>query len=133
MLTTTGTGSALQVCAPIVLVAVGGAVFVDMANRLGDREGAVHLMAYVVSGIGFLGAGVIIREEGNVRGINTAAMLWGSAAVGAAAGAELILESVIATLFVLAANTFLRAIVWSIKLDSAIERNLDKLDPQMVR
>ncbi|MDY7549242.1 MgtC/SapB family protein [Glaciimonas sp. CA11.2] len=94
-----------------VLVAVGAAVFVDMANRLGGAEGAVHVMAYVVSGIGFLGAGVIMREEGNVRGINTAATLWGSAAVGAAAGADLILEAVIATLFVLAANTLLRPIV----------------------
>jgi putative Mg2+ transporter-C (MgtC) family protein len=92
-------------------VAVGAAVFVDMANRLGGREGTVHVMAYVVSGIGFLGAGVIMREEGNVRGINTAATLWGSAAVGAVAGADLILEAVIATLFVLAANTLLRPIV----------------------
>ncbi|MFA9439293.1 MgtC/SapB family protein [Uliginosibacterium sp. sgz301328] len=94
-----------------VLVAVGAAVFVDMANRLGGHEGAVHVVAYVVSGIGFLGAGVIMREEGNVRGLNTAATLWGSAAVGAAAGADLILEAVLATLFVLAANTLLRPIV----------------------
>ena len=47
-------------------------------------DGAVRVMAYVVSGIGFLGAGVIMREEGNVRGLNTAATLWGSAAVGSA-------------------------------------------------
>jgi putative Mg2+ transporter-C (MgtC) family protein len=94
-----------------VLVAVGAAVFVDMANRLHGHEGAVHVVAYVVSGIGFLGAGVIMREEGNVRGLNTAATLWGSAAVGAAAGADLILEAALATLFVLAANTLLRPIV----------------------
>ena len=48
-----------------VLVAVGAALFVDMANRLQGHEGAVHVIAYVVSGIGFLGAGVIMREEGN--------------------------------------------------------------------
>lgn len=94
-----------------VLVAVGAAVFVDMANRLHGHEGAVHVVAYVVSGIGFLGAGVIMREEGNVRGLNTAATLWSSAAVGAAAGADLILEAALATLFVLAANTLLRPIV----------------------
>ncbi|MGC8030404.1 MgtC/SapB family protein, partial [Salmonella enterica] len=52
-----------------------------------------------------------MREEGNVRGINTAATLWGSAAVGAAAGADLILEAILATLFVLAANTLLRPVV----------------------
>ena len=70
-----------------VLVAVGAAIFVDMANRLGGADGAVRVVAYVVSGIGFLGAGVIMREEGNVRGLNTAATLWASAAVGACAGA----------------------------------------------
>ncbi len=94
-----------------ILVAVGAAIFVDAANRLAGHEGAVHVMAYVVSGIGFLGAGVIMREEGNIRGINTAATLWGSAAVGVCAGADLILEAVLATFFVLAANTLLRPVV----------------------
>ncbi len=94
-----------------VLVAVGAALFVDMANRLNGHEGAAHVMAYVVSGIGFLGAGVIMREEGNVRGLNTAATLWGSAAVGAAAGADLIIEAVLGAVFVLSANTLLRPIV----------------------
>lgn len=73
------------------------------------RGGAV--VAYVVSGIGFLGAGVIMREEGNVRGLNTAATLWGSAAVGACAGADLLLEAVLGALFVLASNTLLRPVV----------------------
>lgn len=94
-----------------ILVALGAAIFVDAANRLVGHEGAVHVMAYVVSGIGFLGAGVIMREEGNVRGINTAATLWGSGAVGALAGADLVLEAALATFFVLAANTLLRPVV----------------------
>ncbi|MDZ4237205.1 MAG: MgtC/SapB family protein [Hydrogenophaga sp.] len=94
-----------------VLVAVGAAIFVDMANRLGGQSGAIHVVAYVVSGVGFLGAGVIMREEGNVRGINTAATLWGSAAVGACAGADLLVEAMLATAFVLCANTLLRPIV----------------------
>ncbi|SDH72573.1 MgtC/SapB family protein [Propionivibrio dicarboxylicus] len=94
-----------------VLVAIGAAIFVDVANRLHGHEGATHVLAYVVSGIGFLGAGVIMREEGNVRGLNTAATLWCSAAVGACAGADLICEAGLATVFVLAANTLLRPIV----------------------
>lgn len=94
-----------------ILVALGAAIFVDAGNRLVGHEGAVHIMAYVVSGIGFLGAGVIMREEGNVRGINTAATLWASGAVGACAGADLILEAGLATVFVLAANTLLRPVV----------------------
>ncbi|BDT77415.1 methyltransferase [Polynucleobacter yangtzensis] len=94
-----------------ILVALGAAIFVDAANRLTGHDGAVHVMAYVVSGIGFLGAGVIMREEGSVRGINTAATLWASGAVGACAGADLILEASLATAFIIAANTLLRPIV----------------------
>lgn len=51
-----------------------------------------------------------MREEGNVRGLNTAATLWGSSAVGATAGADLILEAFLATIFVLLANTLLRPV-----------------------
>ncbi len=94
-----------------VLVAVGAAVFVDMANRLDGHAGAVHVAAYVVSGIGFLGAGVIMKGDGNIRGLNTAATLWGAAAVGACAGADLIAEAALAALFVLAGNTLLRPFV----------------------
>src|SRR3954454_278337 len=61
-----------------VLVAVGAAAFVGLAMHLKAAEGAVHVIAYVVSGIGFLGAGVIMKEGMNVRGLNTAATLWGS-------------------------------------------------------
>lgn len=94
-----------------VLVAVGAAIFVDMAMRTGGDDGAIRVAAYVVSGVGFLGAGVIMREEGSVRGINTAATLWASAAIGTSAGADLILEAIMATVFVLAANTLLRPFV----------------------
>ena len=97
-----------------VLVALGAAIFVDMAILLDGAMGAVRVVAYVVSGIGFLGAGVIMREGANVRGLNTAATLWASAAVGACAGADLIAEAVLGTVFVLAANTLLRPIVNSI-------------------
>lgn len=94
-----------------VLVAVGAALFVDIANRLTGADGAVRVIAYVVSGVGFLGAGVIMREGGNVRGLNTAATLWGSAAVGAAAGSDLLIEAILGTACVLAANTSLRPLV----------------------
>ncbi len=94
-----------------VLVALGASLFVDIANRTLAPEGTVRVISYVVSGIGFLGAGVIMRGEGNIRGLNTAATLWGSAAVGAATGADLIAEAFLGTLFILSANTLLRPIV----------------------
>src|SRR6201994_5005417 len=55
-----------------VLVAVGAAAFVDLANRIDGSEGAVRVIAYVVSGIGFLGAGAIMKEGLNVRGLKKA-------------------------------------------------------------
>jgi len=105
-------------------VAVGASIFVDIAHRLTGDPGAVSVIAYVVSGVGFLGAGVIMREDGNVRGINTAATLWGSAAVGACAGADLILEAILGAAFVLSANTLLRPVVNRI--------NREPLDTSMV-
>ena len=93
------------------LVAVGAAVFVDLGLRLGGADGATRVVAYVVSGVGFLGAGAIMKEGANITGLNTAATLWGSAAVGACAGASLIGEAALATLFVLASNTLLRPVV----------------------
>jgi putative Mg2+ transporter-C (MgtC) family protein len=94
-----------------VLVAVGAAAFVDIGQHLNANPGAVQIIAYVVSGVGFLGAGVIMKEGGNVWGLNTAATLWCSAAVGACAGADLAAEAVMLTAFVLAGNTLLRPLV----------------------
>ena len=95
----------------IVLVAVGAAAFVDLGGRLLGPAGEATVVAYVVSGIGFLGAGVIMKEGVQVRGLNTAATLWASAAVGAFAGARLPAEAAAVTLAVLAGNTLLRPIV----------------------
>ena len=105
-----------------VLVAVSAAAFVDLAMQLADADGAVRVIAYVVSGIGFLGAGVIMKEGMNVRGLNTAATLWGSAAVGCCAGADMLAQAVTLTTFVLAGNTLLRPLVNAINRSPLDER-----------
>ena len=94
-----------------VLVAVGAAAFVDLALHLSGNDGAVRVIAYVVSGIGFLGAGVIMKQGMDVRGLNTAATLWASAAVGSCAGADMVAQAAALTVFVLAGNTLLRPLV----------------------
>jgi putative Mg2+ transporter-C (MgtC) family protein len=94
-----------------VLVAVGAATFVDIGQHLNGNAGATQIIAYVVSGVGFLGAGVIMKQGSNVWGLNTAATLWCSAAVGACAGADLAFEAILLTGFVLAGNTLLRPLV----------------------
>ena len=60
-----------------VLVAVGAAAFADMGLRLRGVEGGTQIISYVVSGIGFLGAGVILKDGTNIRGLNTARQLRG--------------------------------------------------------
>jgi putative Mg2+ transporter-C (MgtC) family protein len=94
-----------------VLVAVGAAAFTDLGTRLLGADGATRIISYVVSGIGFLGAGVILKEGTQIRGLNTAATLWCSAAVGAFAGAALWAEAVALSFFVVAGNTLLRPLV----------------------
>jgi putative Mg2+ transporter-C (MgtC) family protein len=94
-----------------VLVAVGAATFVDIGMHLNGHVGATQIISYVVSGVGFLGAGVIMKQGSNVWGLNTAATLWCSAAVGACAGADLAFEAIALTGFVLAGNTLLRPLV----------------------
>ncbi len=93
------------------LIAVGAAAFVDLAMDINGNPGATQVLAYVVSGVGFLGAGVILKEGTNVRGLNTAATVWCSAAVGGCAGADRVAEAIVLTMFVLAVNTFLRPLV----------------------
>ena len=94
-----------------VLVAIGAAAFAASGVRLLGGEGSTRIIGYVASGIGFLGAGVILKDGGSVRGLNTAATLWCSAAVGAFSGAGLPGEAASLTALVLAGNTLLRPLV----------------------
>ncbi|MGK5062536.1 MgtC/SapB family protein [Janthinobacterium sp. LB3P112] len=90
------------------LVSVGASLFVMVSVLEGDSAGHMRIAAQVVSGIGFLGAGVIMREGMTVRGLNTAATLWCSAAIGILCGLGFALEAAIGTGFVLVANLVLR-------------------------
>lgn len=92
------------------LVAVGAALFVMMGGLLGGHDGQLRVAPYVVSGIGFLGGGVILKEGANVRGINTAATLWCTAAIGTLVGSGQIRFAALGTAGVLAANLLLRPV-----------------------
>jgi len=93
------------------LVALGASAFVDLGMRLNGNSGATQVLAYVASGVGFLGAGVILKEGANIRGLNTAATIWCSAVTGAFAGADHPVEAILMCGFVLIGNTFLRPLV----------------------
>lgn len=68
------------------LVSTGAALFVMLSVLIVGDSSPNRIVAQVVSGIGFFGAGVIMWDGHNVRGLNTAATLWCSAAIGTLAG-----------------------------------------------
>ncbi len=93
------------------LVAIGAASFVIFSGLFPGEDSPTRMAAQVVSGIGFLGAGIIFREGLHVSGLNTAATLWCSAAVGLLAGSGHPLHAALATAFVVLVNLTLRPLV----------------------
>ncbi len=79
----------------IILISVGSALFTIISVSVGGEPG--RIAAQIVTGVGFIGAGVIIHEGGNVRGLTTASTIWLAAAAGMGAGAGLLLISGAAT------------------------------------
>lgn len=67
-------------------VALGACVFALISTHVTGGNNPHVIAAGVVTGIGFLGAGVIVRENGNISGLTTAATLWATASVGLAVG-----------------------------------------------
>lgn len=81
------------------IVALGSALFMIISQfAFSGRFDAARVAAQVVSGIGFIGAGVIIFQKNAVRGVTTAAGLWVAAAIGLACGAEMYSVAIAATL-----------------------------------
>jgi putative Mg2+ transporter-C (MgtC) family protein len=99
-----------------LLVALGSCLFtIAGAYGFSDFDGNVdptRVAAQIVTGIGFLGAGAIIREGISVRGLTTAGSLWIVAAIGMAAGAGYYWAAVAGTVLTLFALWPLRAITW---------------------
>ncbi|HEX7051452.1 MAG TPA: MgtC/SapB family protein [Longimicrobiales bacterium] len=93
-----------------LLICVGAALLTELsvaiaraANPLDTSADPTRIAAQIVSGIGFLGAGTIIRARGSVVGLTTAATLWVVAAIGMAVGARAYIEAVGTTLLVIVA------------------------------
>ncbi|MNU85523.1 putative Mg(2+) transport ATPase [compost metagenome] len=91
------------------LVSLGAAAFVLLSIEIGgDATG--RIASYVVSGIGFLGAGVIMKDGLNVHGLNTAATIWCSAAVGALSGLGLHAQACVVALAIIFTHLIFRPI-----------------------
>jgi putative Mg2+ transporter-C (MgtC) family protein len=81
----------------VALVALGATLFTEMSRITGTED---RIAAGIVTGVGFLGAGVIFREGYTVRGITTAATIWAAAAVGMAVGREIYLAAGLGSLLI---------------------------------
>jgi putative Mg2+ transporter-C (MgtC) family protein len=91
-----------------MLVGMGAALIMSVATRMYDPDTAARMAANVITGIGFLGAGTIIRRGAEVHELTTAASLWFVAMIGLAAGAELYVMAGGATVLGVLALTGLR-------------------------
>jgi putative Mg2+ transporter-C (MgtC) family protein len=92
-------------------VCMGAAMYTIVGNNLMHEEGASRMVSNVITGIGFLGAGIIFRDTANNRavGLTTAATIWSTAAVGVAVGYKLYAIAItcaIALYFLLALDEF---------------------------
>ncbi len=94
-----------------VLVTLGSAMFVMLSIMTPGDASPTRISAQIVSGVGFLGGGVILREGASVRGINTAATLWCAAAIGTLVGSGYFAQAYVSTLAVVGANLLLRPLV----------------------
>jgi putative Mg2+ transporter-C (MgtC) family protein len=92
------------------LVAAGAAMFVMLSALAARPDDSFRIAGQVVSGIGFLGAGVILRNGLNITGLNTAATLWCSAAIGTLAGYGMYGSAITGAVAVITANICLRPI-----------------------
>lgn len=97
------------------LVALGAASFVAFSALYPGEVSPTRVAAQIVSGIGFLGAGIIFRDGFNIHGLNTAATLWCSAGVGMMAGAGAWDYALLLTGLVVFVNLGLRPLVKLLK------------------
>jgi putative Mg2+ transporter-C (MgtC) family protein len=108
------------------LVGIGAALFtvVGPLVAVGGSGDVTRIAAQVVSGIGFIGAGLIFQRDAHTRNLTTAAGIWSAAAVGMAAGAGLFIVATGGTIIILVALTLFRLI------EHRIERPGEQLTPQ---
>lgn len=91
------------------LVAVGSAIYTLISLQLVTQQGEVtRVIGQVVTGVGFLGVGIIYKEGLNVHGLTTAATVWCSSAAGCMAATGFYTETLVATLAILSVNSLLK-------------------------
>ncbi len=92
------------------LVAMGSAIFVMISFQITAEKGgdSTRIIGQIVTGIGFLGAGVILHQGMNIQGLTTAATIWCSSGIGCLAATGYFAEVAVAVVAVIFVNVFVR-------------------------
>jgi putative Mg2+ transporter-C (MgtC) family protein len=115
-----------------ILICLGTQIFVSLGASFGNdsRMDPTRVLSYVVSGIGFLGGGVILAREGMVVGVTSAAVIWVLAALGAAIGLGFMVPAIVLTLVtvgLLIGVELLESIFRRLR-EGATDRELERID-----
>ncbi len=106
------------------LVSMGAALFMATAATSAGYVEPIRMAAQIVVGVGFIGGGLLFREGTQTRGINTAATLWCSAAIGTLCGLGRAGEAGLATTVLVVANTLLRQAAWRLQMRMGLNDSL---------
>jgi putative Mg2+ transporter-C (MgtC) family protein len=116
-----------------VLVALGSEMFMMLSIMTPGDSSPTRVAAQIVSGVGFLGGGVILRDGGNVIGTNTAATIWCAAAIGALVGSGFFVPAYISTFAVIAANLLARPLEKAFKQPDKDHQSLSSDNMKLVK
>lgn len=120
----------------LILICLGSTIFTIISSDLGDAQGASRVAANVVTGIGFLGAGAIIREGFSISGLTTASTIWVTASLGMAVGmgeyalafTAVILAFIVLTVFDYLQRVFFQVMRRSIDFHITVDQALNKIE-----
>ena len=119
------------------LVALGSALFIIISEQIIARYGyqidPLRVASSLVTGIGFLGAGMIVFHQNHISNLTTAAGMWLSAAIGAAVGFGLYLESITVSVLVIITFTLMWNVEVYLKRRFGIIKNNDEIDIQEIK
>lgn len=108
-----------------VLVTLGSAMFTMLSIMTPGDASPTRIAAQIVSGVGFLGGGVILREGASVKGTNTAATIWCAAAIGALVGSGFLVPAYLSTFAVIGANLLSKPLEEAFKQQRNEQRHRD--------
>ncbi len=113
----------------ITIICLGAALFAILSYKIGGETNPTHIAAYVVSGVGFIGAGAIFKDGFSISGLTTAGIIWLAAAVGLAIGfGEFYLAATFmaSSLLIIFSTPFINKVFRSKKLNRQLQLVIDR-------